>query len=121
MKRPQFRLRSLFILTAVVAVACLIGRPEVPDGEIIHVNQKSGSVWINVGQADGLRRQVTFSVVGADKSVGKYQPTKGRIEVVELLGPHFAECRILDDKITDPLVPGDKIFTPFWHRVIGDN
>jgi hypothetical protein len=25
MPRPQFRLRSLFILTAIVAVACLVG------------------------------------------------------------------------------------------------
>lgn len=115
MPRPQFRLRSLFILTAIVAVGCLVGKPEVPDGEIIHVNQKSGTVWINVGRADDLRRLVTFSVVGGDKSVGKFQPTKGHIEVTELLGPHVAECRILGNKISDPLVPGDKIFTPLWH------
>jgi hypothetical protein len=87
---------------------------EVPDGLIVHVNQKAGSVWINLGQADGLRRQVTFSVVGADENVGKGQPTKGRIEVTELRGPHFAQCRILEDEIMDPLVPGDKIFTPLW-------
>jgi hypothetical protein len=29
MPRPQFRLRSLFILTAVVAVGCLVGAPVV--------------------------------------------------------------------------------------------
>jgi len=27
MPRPQFRLRSLFILTAIVAVGCLVGPP----------------------------------------------------------------------------------------------
>ncbi len=27
MRRPQFRLRSLFILTALVAVGCLVGPP----------------------------------------------------------------------------------------------
>jgi hypothetical protein len=27
MSRPQFRLRSLFILTAIVAVGCLVGPP----------------------------------------------------------------------------------------------
>ncbi|HUY32137.1 MAG TPA: hypothetical protein VMV69_05105 [Pirellulales bacterium] len=87
---------------------------EVPDGLILRVSQKAGSVWINVGQADGLRRQVTFSVVGADENVGKDQPTKGRIEVTEVISAHFAQCRILDDNITDPLVEGDKIFTPLW-------
>jgi hypothetical protein len=30
--RPQFRLRSLFILTAIVAMACIIGRPIVRGG-----------------------------------------------------------------------------------------
>jgi hypothetical protein len=29
MPRPQFRLRSLFILTAIVAVGCLVGPPIV--------------------------------------------------------------------------------------------
>jgi hypothetical protein len=28
-RRPQFRLRSLFILTAIVAVGCLVGPPIV--------------------------------------------------------------------------------------------
>jgi hypothetical protein len=27
LRRPQFRLRSLFILTAIVAVACIVGPP----------------------------------------------------------------------------------------------
>ncbi|HVC98253.1 MAG TPA: hypothetical protein VND64_31570 [Pirellulales bacterium] len=112
MRRPQFRLRSLFIVTVIVAVGCFFGLPEVPDGQIMRVSAKSGRVWINIGQADGLRRQVTFDVVGADKTVRRYTPTKGHIEVVKLLGPHFARCRILDDKITDPLVPGDKIVAP---------
>ena len=112
MPRPQFRLRSLFILTAIVAVGAWVWRSKVPDGQIIRSNRKSGAVWINIGQADGLRRHVTFGVVGADKTVRRYTPTKGHIEVVKLLGPHFAECRILDDEITDPLVPGDKIVAP---------
>jgi len=112
MPRPQFRLRSLFILTAIVAVGAWVWRSKVPDGQIIRSNRKSGAVWINIGQADGLRRHVTFGVVGADKPVRRYTPTKAHIEVVKLLGPHFAECRILDDEITDPLVPGDKIVAP---------
>lgn len=87
---------------------------EVPDGKILWVNQKAHSVWINVGQADGLQRQVTFSVVGSGEEVGGDQKTKGRIEVTEILGPHFAECRILEDELYDPLVQDDKIFTPLW-------
>jgi hypothetical protein len=87
---------------------------EVPDGKIVWVNQKARSVWINVGQADGLQRQVTFSIVGNGENVGGDQKTKGRIEVTELLGPHFAQARILEDELYDPIVQDDLIFTPLW-------
>ena len=39
---------------------------------------------------------------------------KARIEVTEVGGPHRAMARILEDKNTDPIVPGDKIATPLW-------
>jgi hypothetical protein len=87
---------------------------EVPDGKIVWVNQKARSAWINVGQADGLQRQVTFSIVGNGETVGGDQKTKGRIEVTEILAPHFARCRILQDELYDPIVQDDLIFTPLW-------
>jgi hypothetical protein len=88
---------------------------EVPDGKIVWVDQRSRSAYINVGQADGLKRQTLFSIVASDENVGADQKTKGRIEVTEILGPHFAEARIIEDRLTDPLVQGDKIYTPLWH------
>ncbi|HET6882264.1 MAG TPA: hypothetical protein VFI31_19015 [Pirellulales bacterium] len=87
---------------------------EVPDGKIVWVDQQSRSAYINVGQSDGLKRQTMFSVLAGDEDVGDDQKTKGRIEVTEILGPHFAEARILEDRMTDPLVQGDKIYTPLW-------
>lgn len=93
---------------------------EVPDGEIVWVNQKTRTAYINVGSADGLRRQTSFSVVGVNDSVGKGQKTKGRLEVVNVLAPHSAECKIIEDKLLDPLVEGDKIYTPLWHPGRGE-
>lgn len=87
---------------------------DVADGKIVWVDQRSRSAYINVGQADGLRRQTMFSVVAGDEQVGRDQKTKGRLEVTEILGPHFAEARIIEDRMTDPLVEGDKIYTPLW-------
>ena len=87
---------------------------EVPDGEIVSVDQRSRTAYINVGSADGLKRQTLFSVVAGDEQVGRDQKTKGRLEVMEVLQPHFSECRITADKITDPIVKGDKIYTPLW-------
>ncbi|HWB10625.1 MAG TPA: hypothetical protein VG826_15450 [Pirellulales bacterium] len=87
---------------------------EVPDGKIVWVDQRSRTAYINVGSADGLKRQTLFSVVAGDEQVGRDQKTKGRLEVMEVLGPHFAECRITADRIVDPLLEGDKIYTPLW-------
>lgn len=39
---------------------------EAPDGRIAWVNQASRTVWVNLGMADGLRRQTTFSVYDHD-------------------------------------------------------
>ena len=88
---------------------------EVPDGKIVWVDQRSRTAYINVGRADGLRRQTMFSVVSGNEEVGSEQRTKGRLEVTEVLQAHFAECRIIEDKLTDPMVEGDKIYTPLWH------
>src|SRR5205814_522187 len=39
---------------------------------------------------------------------------KGTIEVINITGPHMAECRILADSTPNPLLPNDLIFTPLW-------
>jgi hypothetical protein len=87
---------------------------DVPDGEIRWVNQRNGLVWINLGRADSLSRQVTFGVYPADVSDLAGGGRKASIEVTQVLGDHLAEARILDDRIVDPIIPGDKIFTPIW-------
>jgi hypothetical protein len=86
---------------------------EIPAGEIRWVNQRTGTAWIDLGRADGLQRQITFGVYPADTgdtTVGK----KGSIEVTQVLGDHLAEVRLFDDKLIDPVMPGDKIYTPVW-------
>ncbi len=87
---------------------------DVPDGEIRWVNQRNGTVWINLGRADSLSRQTTFSVYPADISNLTGGGKKASIEVTEILGEHLAEARVVEDKISDPIMPGDKIHTPVW-------
>ena len=87
---------------------------EVADGKISWVNQRTRNVWLNLGSDDGLRRQTTFSVVGGEESNPASAKSKGKIEVINLLGPHVAEARIVEDDLGDPLMPGDKVFSPSW-------
>lgn len=86
------------------------------DGIVRWVNQKEQKVWINIGEKDHLRPQVTFSVYSGDESDAMKAETKGSIEVTMILGPHMAEARITSDKPTRPIMEGDKIYSQVWNR-----
>jgi hypothetical protein len=90
------------------------GSFEVADGRVSWVNQ-NGTVWINIGSADSLRRQVTFSVYDADQHDAAKAEKKGSIEVTRILGEHMAEARITDDSATNPIIVGDHIYSQVWH------
>lgn len=104
---------------------------ESPDGRIAWVNQANRTVWINLGMADGLRRQTTFSVYDHDAmnvdpgtvskagdseevSRRKVDERKGMVEVTRIIDQHLAEARIVDDYSADPILPGDQVFSPAW-------
>ena len=91
------------------------GSFEVADGRITWVNQ-NGTVWINLGSADSLRRQVTFSVFDADQHDAAKAAKKGSIEVTKLLDEHLAEARVTQDDPTNPILTGDNIYSQVWHR-----
>lgn len=89
---------------------------EVADGRITWVNQANQTAWINLGEADALRRQITFSVFESSETDAGKTEKKGSVEVTRLLGDHMAEVRITDDDPHNPILPGDNIYTPLWHR-----
>ncbi len=92
------------------------GSFEFADGRISWVNQNDGLVWINLGSADSLRRQVTFSVYDYDQHDAVKAEKKGSIEVTRILGPHMAEAKITADDPKNPILTGDNIYSQVWHR-----
>lgn len=86
------------------------------DGLIRWVNQRNRTVWINLGQADALRPQVTFSVYDGDENDALGAERKGSIEVTRILSAHMAEARITNDLATRPLLAGDKVYSQVWNR-----
>jgi hypothetical protein len=88
---------------------------EVADGRISWVNQ-NGTVWINLGEADSLRRQITFSVFDTDQRDAANAKKKGSIEVTRLLGDHLAEARVTNDDPANPILTGDQIYSQVWER-----
>ena len=87
---------------------------EGSDGEIQWVSPRAGTVWINIGRGDSLPKQTTFSVWGRDENDVALTSPKAKIEVTQILDEHLAEARIVDDNVADPIMPGDKIFSPAW-------
>lgn len=86
------------------------------DGQITWANQRQKKVWIDLGSADGIRPQVTFSVSNSLDADAEKSEKKGSIEVVRVIDAHMSEARITNDTATNPLVPGDKIYSQVWDR-----
>lgn len=89
---------------------------ETADGRITWVNQRTGTVWIDLGAAHGLQRQMTFSVYDRDQTGVTTAPIKGRIEVTRIIDDRSAEARILQDDLSNPILVDDIIYSPSFRR-----
>ncbi len=89
---------------------------ETADGRITWVNQRTGTVWIDLGAAHGLERQMTFSVYDRDQTGVTTAPIKGRIEVTRIIDDRSAEARILQDDLANPILVDDIIYSPSFRR-----
>lgn len=85
---------------------------EQPDGLIVYAG-RGDTVTINLGRADGLSRLTNFAVYAKDMTDVTSAGRKGAIEVIDL-DDHSAVAQIIDEEVSNPILPGDKIFTPLW-------
>jgi hypothetical protein len=84
--------------------------------EITDIDRFGRNYYINIGSADGLRPQITFSVHELGKD-GKLNPVpKATIEVVEVRGPKLAQARVtsIRDAAANPILKGDRLFNATW-------
>lgn len=89
---------------------------ERPDGEIKWVNQRSNLVAVNLGSADGVQRQMTFSVIDQRETGVTKGKVKGRIEVTRVMEDHLCEARIVEDVLADPILQGDIVYSPTFKK-----
>jgi hypothetical protein len=91
---------------------------DTPKGQILRVDRKTNTAFIDLGSADNLKPKVTFSVFAANATnkTAEKRERKGTIEVVTILEPHLAQVRITDvvNELRDPILAGDLIFNPSW-------
>lgn len=105
-----------------------------PQGRIIRRYQDN-LVDIDLGLSDRVRAGLTFAVFPsdtpsrgmqsrmrqmkeADGRVVQRPVPKGRIEVIEVLGPNLAQCRITDEEsqIRDRILAGDLLYNAVWKK-----
>ena len=89
---------------------------EKPNGTIQFISAAQGKATIDLGSADNIPLSATFSVYSRAETDMKNGKKKGSIQVAQVTGLHSSECIVTSDNPSDPIVPGDKIFSP----VIGD-
>ncbi len=88
---------------------------ETTQGEIRYVVRGGNITTINLGSADALRPGITFGVIDGDETRLQDAKVKATIQVTQIQGPHLAQARVIArPEIRNPIIPGDKIYSPFW-------
>ncbi len=88
--------------------------PATSGGKVLWVNEHDNIAYINLGSDDRLQRRISFSVYPPGTTDVAKTPAKGKIEVINITGPHSAETRIVENPLGDPILPGDWVHTEGW-------
>jgi hypothetical protein len=106
------------------------------DWKIVSLDPRGSSAYINLGSADNVKPQLTFTVHGVGPDGKPEQAAKATLEVVNVLGEHYSQARItglrvqrLDrsetllppdqvvparDRVLSPVAKGDVLYNAVW-------
>lgn len=84
------------------------------DAKIVYADQVLKTARLNVGEKDGVRPMTTFNVFNPDAIDMGTEVAKGSVQVVRSIGDHLCEAKILEDEMSNPIMPGDLVYTPLW-------
>ena len=84
-----------------------------PDGSVVRVAARSRSCVIDLGSADGLTINRTFSIYARDVTNFDKGKHKAKIEVTKV-NAFQAEATIIEEDPNNPILSGDHILTATW-------
>jgi hypothetical protein len=86
------------------------------DWRIVRIDPTGKMPYINLGSADRVQPQLTFSVHGVGPDGRPFPQAKATIEVVRVLDDHLAQTRVtsIKDQSGDPILRGDVLYNPSW-------
>jgi predicted nucleic acid-binding Zn-ribbon protein len=87
------------------------------DWKIIDMDRRGLNPYINLGSADHVNRQLTFTIHGVAADGRPNPQPKGTLEVINVIGPHLSQTRItsVKDRNRDPVTTGDVIYNASWN------
>src|SRR5262249_39041165 len=84
------------------------------DWKITSMDRRGTNPYINLGSADNVKPQLTFTIHGVGLDGRPILQAKGTLEVVNVTGPHLSQARItgVKDANRDPILEGDILYNP---------
>lgn len=91
--------------------------------KVIRTANGGTMVWIDLGRDDGLREGVPFSVIDESTVNTSNAEPKAHLVITRVIedSPHLSQARVIDPKPTQPIMTGDRVYSPVWRpgRTIG--
>lgn len=90
------------------------------DWKIVSMDRRGTNPYINLGSADKVKPQLTFTIHGVGLDGRPNPQPKGTLEVVNVIRDHLSQARItsVKDANRDPILKGDVLYNPSWNPTI---
>jgi len=110
----QLRVADPTLQKTVLAATPQDDRVDGFDGRILSVNELDRTVLVSFGRTTGLRAGLKFNVYNPRDPQPQLASKKAVVEVVAIESDSLVRCRVRQDSITDPIIPGDVVATSLW-------
>jgi hypothetical protein len=90
------------------------------DWKIVRMDRRGVNPYINLGSADRVKPQLTFTIHGVGLDGRPNPQPKGTLEVLNVVNDHLSQARVTSVKDPDrhPILEGDVLYNPSWNPTI---
>ena len=110
----QLRVADPALQSTVLAATPKDDRVDGFDGRILSVNELDRTVLVSCGRTTGLRAGLKFDVYDPTDPRPQLGSKKAVVEVVAIESDSLVRCRVRQDSVQDPIIPGDVVATSLW-------
>ncbi len=88
-----------------------------PKGKIVLMDKTGQMPYVNLGSADHIKPQITFSIHGVGADGKPLAQSKGSLEIVHVINERLSQARVTEQKdpARDPITTGDVLVNAAWN------